>query len=330
MAMIKPPTWHDPDGSAYSKWDEQYGWRTAGCTGEKPPPGEEDNLGCLSQIYTNGTYIPGSVTLADDSPMLTYPLIAAFTHKNPWRAPGTAPMYSPCGVDGGNPLGCPVGYPGKDHCAGGGYGHGPDSRTLPGNTKPAEWTAGAQEEVAFGVTANHGGGYIYRLCPKPSTGYKDLTEECFQSGGLKFVGSTQWIQYKNNERNRTAVTAVQTTKGTHPAGSQWRRNPIPACGTLGGGADTEYVQPSTCIGSMFPPPVPGLRGFNGFTPYDTKTIPWVRKALTHYSVVDKVQVPKDLKPGDYVLSFRIDCEQTSQIWSQCADIRVSASTSVHV
>ena len=72
MAMIKPPSWHDPTGEAYSKWDEKYGWRVAGCTGEAPPPGEEDNVGCLSQIYSNGTTIPGKRTLPAHSPALTY------------------------------------------------------------------------------------------------------------------------------------------------------------------------------------------------------------------------------------------------------------------
>ena len=34
------------------------GWRAAGCTGAKPPDGEENNVGCLSQWYTNWTFIP--------------------------------------------------------------------------------------------------------------------------------------------------------------------------------------------------------------------------------------------------------------------------------
>jgi hypothetical protein len=32
-----------------------------------------------------------------------------WSRKNPWRAPGTAKVYSPCGVFGGNPQGCPKG-----------------------------------------------------------------------------------------------------------------------------------------------------------------------------------------------------------------------------
>merc|ERR1711971_847393 len=43
-----------------------------------------------------------------------------------------------------------------------------------------------------------------------------------------------------------------------------------------------------------------------------------------YEIIDKVKVP-DLQPGRYVLSFRWDCEQTPQIWSQCSDIEITAS-----
>lgn len=120
-------------------------------------------------------------------------------------------------MDGGNPEGCPVGNPEKTGCAGGGYGHGPDARLLPGNSKPVEWAAGAEEEVIFGITANHGGGYSYRLCPKPAAGYMSLTEECFQAMPLRFAGDTQWIQQGGDEKNRTAIPAVRIEEGTFPA-----------------------------------------------------------------------------------------------------------------
>lgn len=82
------------------------------------------------------------------------------------------------------------------------------------------------------------------------------------------MGDIQWIQWKNDESNRTAIPAVRTRQGTSPAGSQWTRNPIPACGTGDGGGVTEYQYPSTCSGSQFAPPLPGLYGFNGYTKYD--------------------------------------------------------------
>jgi hypothetical protein len=41
-----------------------------------------------------------------------------------------------------------------------------------------------------------------------------------------------------------------------------------------------------------------------------------------FSIMDEVQVPNT--PGDYVLSWRWDCEQTDQVWNSCADITVAA------
>jgi len=40
-----------------------------------------------------------------------------------------------------------------------------------------------------------------------------------------------------------------------------------------------------------------------------------------FSLVDKVIVP-DLPEGDYVLSWRWDCQDTPQVWMNCADIKV--------
>lgn len=43
-------------------------------------------------------------------------------------------------------------------------------------------------KVAWGIAANHGGGYQYRLCPADA----DPTEECFQKTPLDFVGEDSW------------------------------------------------------------------------------------------------------------------------------------------
>ena len=48
-------------------------------------------------------------------------------------------------------------------------------------------------------------------------------------------------------------------------------------------------------------------------------------AMFTFGIVDKVRVPSDLPPGDYVLSWRWDCEQTKQIWSSCGDVTVHAA-----
>ena len=42
--------------------------------------------------------------------------------------------------------------------------------------------------------------------------------------------------------------------------------------------------------------------------------PWVWK--------DLVRVPQSLEAGEYVLSFRWDCQNTPQVWNSCATIQV--------
>jgi hypothetical protein len=81
---------------------------------------------------------------------------------------------------------------------------------------------GVQYEVAWTLQANHGGGYSYRLCPLG----EELTEACFQKYPLDFVGqSTFRWGGKGGRELRYNATTVST--GTSPAGSMWRKNPIP-------------------------------------------------------------------------------------------------------
>merc|ERR1712000_714217 len=139
-AMNKPPTWHDHTGY----WIFQAGRCAAGCKGEKATMPAE---GCVCEVYSNYTFIPGEPTIPPMSPLKTYQDACQsrgvggvdsccqdfcqdpanqlkgqpcegcdWTRLIPWRAPGTAPVFSPCGFDGGNPEGCPVGNPSKEGC----------------------------------------------------------------------------------------------------------------------------------------------------------------------------------------------------------------------
>ncbi len=151
------------------------------------------------------------------------------------------------------------------------------------------------------------------MCKKP-TGYRknlDLTEECFQNGTLNFVGDTQWIQDASRAgvgktHNRTAIPALRKSEGTFPPGSQWTINPIPGCTGSYGTKDFchgpgQFYPPKT------KPPVPGVWGaYSGPETYPTN----LGFSKDHHLVipdvvvVDLVEVPKDLAPGDYVLQFR--------------------------
>ena len=39
-----------------------------------------------------------------------------------------------------------------------------------------------------------------------------------------------------------------------------------------------------------------------------------------WTLMDEVEVPMNLELGEYILSFRWDCEATPQIWNACSNI----------
>jgi len=242
---------------------------------------------------------------------------------NPWRSPGFAPVLDACGEAGGQEDGAYI------------YGiqpgaNGSNTSVLPATQGPS-WPAGSVQELSWSLYANHGGGYSYRLCPK----LDQLSEECFQRLPLKFVGDLSWIQFGGDEANRTAIRATRTSDGTNPAGSQWTKNPIPACGGAAGGSDSYGCGKKP----QFDPPLQDWifghptyaphRGLYGFGPgaYARNTAMqkfWLERF--NFNVIDQVQIPADLPVGEYVLGYRWDCEETPQIWQNCADVVITAST----
>ena len=345
FSLLQPTSWFDANGKVGTAAGKQC---SASCTHNKAPGEIESSQHCACQWYTNWTFVDAP-TIPRDSHLRTYndldadgtPLPAPYADWTcsgatvypptrdapirdctkvpccrPWRAPGRALVNSPCGVDGGNPNGCldvrgrkvPFGR----GCAAGGYGGGPDARTMqfPGVVRTT-WQAGAVVEAAWAITANHGGGYSYRLCPKPILGNAALTEACFEKTVLRAADDVHTAVFANG--TRATFPAVRTTNGTYPVGSQWTRNPIPACGGPGGGSLA--ASGDVCKGSQFPPPLDDdeLKGFGN----DNRG-----GGIFRWHVVDRLQVPADLAPGKYVLSHRWDCEQTPQVWFTCSDIDV--------
>merc|ERR1712139_733464 len=193
--------------------------------------------------------------------------------------------------------------------------------------KQTTWIAGSTVEVAWGITANHGGGYQYRLCrlkEKTANITDQVSEECFQQTPLPFVGDKQWIQFGNglDVKNRTEIPAVRVTEGVLPKGSAWTRNPIPACNDVPRMGGHNHA----CSGPMFEPPIPGLYGFgagscaSGVAPCTLQEMAEREEEFT-FGIVDLVKVP-DVPPGDYILSFRWDVEQLPQVWTNCADVNI--------
>lgn len=180
--------------------------------------------------------------------------------NRPWNAPGSAPVWDSCGVGGGNPFGCPggtyvdgTGQTVVQSCPGGGYSgtntglFGPFS--FPEYTK---WTPGQIVPLDWQMWANHGGGYQWRMCKISSgtfsnsignhefgpSGYAafQASEECFQANPLSFADEHSFlVDTKHSGEKKVRVKAHDACDGTIPTGSCWRKNPIPACNTNGGG-----------------------------------------------------------------------------------------------
>lgn len=338
-----------------------------------------------------------------------------YAKYNPWRAPGHAIPLNGCGIASGFKTGgferyakggkktfyqsdVPNGYQAGDH----------GTKVAPVKSLTTTWTPGGIAEVMFGIDVNHGGGYQYRLCPKSPS---DVTEECFQANPLSFATKKHIIRYSDGSRVDFEIDAVDVTEGVKPAGSTWRRFPVPTCNCdLGTGCTASQYDSSNrayssdaaegeCkTGLQFPKSWDEGFGYYGPNKKDNgkdstsdgkdstsdvkkpadrindkcltnkdeeackkvKECKWTeftgkgtycwganadvkgknRRLDGHlaseqtqkdklgmapeggyrWHIVDKVIVPK--KNGSYVLSWRWDCEQTPQIWTNCADIVV--------
>jgi len=250
---------------------------------------------------------------------------------NPWRAPGKAPVWDACGMAGGShqALFNAGEYNTTVHAKQGDRG----SSVLKPRPSGTVWHRGQFARTRWQYTASHGGGYQYRLCPAN----EPLTEACFQKLALEFAEPfTHDILFDNHS---VTINATVITEG---GGKGWALNPIPSyqsdyvscdyvvppgehckwscpgCGPPTYAADgacpcrcaekypgiPKYVAADPTI---FPDPLPGFDKMETFK---------------SYAVEDTVKVPINLPPGDYVLGWRWDCEQTSQIWASCADITI--------
>lgn len=234
------------------------------------------------------------------------------------------------------------------------------SKVLAPRPSGTVWQRGSVVRVRQQSTAPHGGGYIYRLCPANETLTEacfdrlPLTFATPEKHTLRFADPT-----KDREVSATLVTEgggkgwmvypwpsgscpggvcdgacmysvvgqegkhCYYRNGTRDAGPG--RAPVPgkaycpgcgyphygsdgACPCSGGEADPKI----TC------PVVPPDAGSDlAFTPD-----PAPGHSAADYALEDELRVPADIRPGDYVLGYRWDCEMTSQIWSSCSDISI--------
>jgi len=218
------------------------------------------------------------------------------THKNggcddkkdglfsPWRSPGTAPVWSPCGYFGG--------YKKSDKK----FEKAVSTSFQDGNDMPKsvvkKWARGTDHRVGFTITVNHGGGYIWRVCPKSKT----LSEQCMQDHVLEFIGKQTTVHWKDGHEQ--SFDALELSKGTHPSGSTWRVNQIPCC-------KSTAMEPCT-----------GCHGKAYHNSKEDQEDDW------QFSLIDHVMIPSSMAKGEYVLGWRWDNENQEQVWTNCADIEI--------
>lgn len=228
---------------------------------------------------------------------------------NPWRSPGKAPVFDACGMAGGTTVDQGLGgvYNTTIYAKLGDLG----SKVLPETPTGTVWIAGGNEDAAWYIRANHGGGYQYRLCPKS----EPLTEECFQKMPIPFSGMTRF-KWENDTEAYFQGTFV--SEGTLPTGSTWAMNPMPA------GVGAGFF-PAPCSGDT---PIPAPTSPNSHMGMDPNECSgnWPTTVI----VIDTLKIPADITPGEYVLGWRWDCEETAQIWASCSDITIAPATTVHV
>ena len=199
------------------------------------------------------------------------------------------------------------------------------SMTLPEIPTATVWTRGATAEVTWQVTANHGGGYYFRLCKSD----EPLTEACFQRTPVPFAGPTQKLVWADPAKHPVTFNGTFVSEGTVPAGSTWALNPIPARCLSGDCHEGKKCAPlpagqsgTPCDDTPEPAFAPPCDETNAPGLCSGNQGPRQTADGTTVAVVDTLRVPAGIAPGKYVLGWRWDCEATAQIWTNCADITI--------
>ena len=258
-------------------------------------------------------------------------------YYNPWRAPGRAPVFDACGKAGGSDEAAfnAGGYNTTVFAKQGDLG----SVVLKPRPTGTVWHRGRTARGRWQYTASHGGGYQYRLCKAD----QPLTEACFQATPLKFATPDRHsVVFANRTVSINATLVPDSVTGT----GDWMRNPIPSYASDGVACDR--VVPAgehcdfKCPGCGAPTyaadgacPCKCAESYPQYFPSGTAYVGADKTLMPDplpnfhsgdqyhaYTVEDELIVPNDIPAGEYVLGWRWDCEQTTQIWSSCADITI--------
>ncbi|CAK8992080.1 unnamed protein product [Durusdinium trenchii] len=244
-----------------------------------------------------------------------------------------------------HPCGCYNPH-GAEFCAGVQLAEGFGETTMGGaeptgpTIKPPKWFLGTEQETAFNLYANHGGGYIYMLCKRdtflqcrqdhladPIRGssqeqvdaYLKCIWDCFEANVLEFA-DTQWMDYQaQRDLNVTMKITSKSGSDTEPEGTTWRWIPIPDTTQISGGG--EGLCSWDAVEAFSDAQVEQLFA-EDFGPKSVCDAGPKNHNPNNWEVHDKVRVPNNLPPGEYLLSWRWDCYMADQIWSNCADVEI--------
>eukprot|EP01052_Picozoa_sp_SAG31_P022909 SAG31_NODE_1849_length_7088_cov_2.647446_2_plen_222_part_00 len=214
--------------------------------------------------------------------------------------------------------------------------------------------AGSRVKARWEQTAAHGGGYIYRLCRAD----EKISEECFDRLPLRFATEEHTVVYRGGQTEQIAATIVKeggglgwarnplpwvsdaacdyrVPHGEHCTGWPGKEH-CPGCGPTPSDPGKPWTAHAadnacptscarfpefwngpltgSCMGDLLPPPVNGSEDrVDGMRPCaDPRKSP---DAI----IEDTLLVPPAIRPGEYVLNWRWDCEATSQVWQSCSD-----------
>eukprot|EP01045_Picozoa_sp_COSAG04_P027386 COSAG04_NODE_3997_length_2370_cov_89.698258_3_plen_148_part_00 len=146
-----------------------------------------------------------------------------------------------------------------------------------------------------------------------------------QATPIEFARRT-YLEWGNG--TRVPIQSQYLSAGTRPANSTWAMMPLPFSDNR---TAPQFEPPCRCVAhaSRSLP----LARFNL-----TARICLRRESVDRHrndtgdcsgrfpwdvSIIDALVVPEHLRPGEWVLGFRWDCEATAQIWSSCADIEIA-------
>merc|ERR1712029_121911 len=244
---------------------------------------------CQNSWFTNATTIPGEQTIPDD---MLGDNDKKRNRDRPRYSPGTAPIFSPCGTWGGNPNGCMQADPNEE------YG-------------------GCCDNPKLVQAGSHCGGFSFganvETMPQP-----DAPVTFWELGSIQEVA---WWVGANHEGGYSYRLCKMPEDGPASLTEEcFQQTPLDFVG------DTHQVMYSR---SKERTELPALRTREGTFPPGSQ---WTRNPFNSSRneesskrrghAIDQIQVPADLEPGRYVLSFRWDCQKSPQIWSTCANVDI--------